>query len=144
MTPGRSRAAPWGTLPWDGEAWGCGKAPCHPSLSALSASAGWCSAAGCRLPRSTSRASLPALRHASVSGAHSNCSCATVGRVEGWGKVPWGLKGKWAGLLLASDTEMGRACCLLPGGRSSESIKGIAAAAVAVQHGAAGMQSQCG
>lgn len=38
-----------------------------------------------------------------------------------------------AGLLLASDAEMGRAGCLLPGGRSSESIKGIAVAAPQLQ-----------
>lgn len=83
MTLGRSRAAPEGTLPRDGGAQGCGKDPCHPSVSALSASAGWRSAAGHGLPCSTSTASLPAPRHASATGALSNCSCAIVGRVEG-------------------------------------------------------------
>lgn len=53
-----------------------------------------------------------------------------LGELRGVGKVPWGLRGKWAGSLLASDAEMGRAGCLLPGGRSSESIKGITATAL--------------
>lgn len=130
MTPGRSRAAPQGTLPRDGGAQGCGKDPCHPSLSALSASAGWCSAAGHGLPCSTSTASLPAPRHASATGALSNCYCATVGRVEG-GESPLGAERQMgrAGLLLASDAEMRTAGCLLLGGRSSESIKSIAVAA---------------
>lgn len=51
------------------------------------------------------------------------------------GKSPLGAERQMgrAGLLLASDAEMGRAGCLLAGGRSSESIKGIAVAAPQLQ-----------
>lgn len=63
--------------------------------------------------------SPPALCHTSVTGAHSNVWFVSHGLEPLGKKVPWGLRGKWMGLLSAGDAEVGRAPCLLLGGRSS-------------------------
>lgn len=67
----------------------------------------------------SSTASPPALCHTSVTGAHSNVWFVSHGLEPLGKKVPRGLRGKWMGLLSAGDAEVGRAPCLLLGGRSS-------------------------